>query len=1166
MPLTSRHRFALLLAALVCMACFSMSGVALAAHTTRTDCESCHSAPQGHYPGACVLCHPVPGQDFRLGHYSHTGTETSCAQCHESKRPAGHYPGDCIQCHSKSAATLVWTGASYTHTGNETSCAQCHESKRPTGHYTGDCVRCHAASATSLVWTGAIYAHTGTESTCLPCHEKDRPAVHSSADCVGCHKSGASWTSIPHLATEVETDSCAMCHRTHTSFADGKWAAYGVGREVAAEGNALLVGEPKGMGDVGLCLTCHGVGALGSGEDVGTAFSKESTHSLMPTKSPYGPKDKQCSSCHDSHGTEKRADGSIYPGLLRSRGETGSVMTGDEYCSTCHWQARPNNRWDGESTFRQTKHYTALPDPASGTGIRCENCHTAHGSSNPPLIREKLLAPAVATSATIDANDRTLCLACHGDAKAPWPGTTGYQASAHGASTAMTAILGEWPAKYPAARQSRKVGECANCHAPMGRSDGSGGVVASLLDEQGADLCYRCHKPGGSATADLASLAPVSATNEPDVVTVWSPDSRAAQYAGIGVWSRETTVAGAPLVGPRDFTMGGAAGSAATGDINGDGRDEIVVARKGTPRLSVFSVDPTRGLRRVDYDIDAPADLVAIAKVLPDSTLPEVAVVDHATGTLRLYRFASSAFQLLSPTYAVGSDANGIAAGDVTGSALADLVVTSGSENALRILTENGAALQVSAPAGTGPAPMGPSVGHALPGGAKAQIAVANSGVANGTAGLSILDGSGATVLTRDVTPAALKPVGTLIADVLPGPGVAGAETFVLMDDGPGSDAYVDVFTQVEGGGISTAPQWVTLGKDRHPTDLTAADVDGDGAKELAVVNSGLFGSAGADPGVAILKSDATGTKIDAGSLVFKPAGGRQLAGGMPSVLVADLGMLGASRHPMDLDLSKHTPTEAATTGSGGAVRLPTHVTCSDCHNSHSATATATATRMPGELLGTWGVATTNNAIGDVGLTELRGVSYEYQLCFKCHSPWSDNGVSRDLAQEFNPLNPSVHAVEATASASSVPSSTFMPGWSSTSILTCSDCHGNSGADQARGPHRSDAAPLLVAPLAGTAASDSGDLCFKCHKPGVYATGAEDAGTTRSNFGNGTTALHGTHVSGQGLACSACHVSHGSATKPHLMRSDIGYNAGTSGGGSCDGSCHASDPKPYTGP
>ena len=963
----------------------------------------------------------------------------------------------------------------------------------------------------------------------------------------------------PHVATGTDTDECAMCHRVHTSFSPVTWTSAASGE---ATGDALLVGDLGNGDDTRLCLSCHGVGSLGSTKDVGTSFAEESTHSLAPDPSAYGPSPKQCSSCHDSHGTARTVDGTTFPALLSARGATGTVESGEEFCAACHSGPREHrgirNDFDGISVFRQTGHYTGLPDPADGTGIRCSICHEAHGSNVAPLITKQLVPPAVPATVTVSADDRAFCIDCHAAPSATWPGPAIYASSSHGSSTATTAVSGEWPLRYASARPlQRRVGECQNCHDPMGRSDGAGGVIPKLVNGPGSTVCYRCHSSSGPAKSDLASLAAVEATGRPDLVTIWSPSDRSQQYGNLSVWSHEATASGTPLVGPRQFDVGAVPGAAAAGDINGDGKAEIIVAHKGASVLSVFSTDPLRGLARHDYPIEGEADFLAVANLLPGSSVPQIAVVDHSTGLLRLYRWVGGTLQLMPGVYDVGTDVSGMASGDVTGSAQPDLVITSSSEQALRIFMESGQTLVSNGLFATGPAPQGPSVGDAVRGGLKNEFVVANSGVSLGVNGVSVFTGDGAEICDRDTFPASDRPVATLVARVLTG--VAGSDTIVALDGGPGSDAYVDVFTQDANGGLSAAPQSVLLGKDRHPVALAAGDLDGDGSTELAVVDAGLFtGSTdGQDPDITILKSNRTGDAIDSQSATTVPGGGRELAGGAPSLAIADLGMIGASRHPVDAGGASHVSTE--TPAPGG--KLAAHVVCTDCHNPHTATSeAASAPAVQGPLAGAWGVAVTNNSKASVDYSEKRGVAYEYQVCFKCHSGWSDVGASDDTAFDFNPDNASVHAVEQTASDSQVPTTTFVGGYSNSTLLYCGDCHGNSVATQAAGPHRSDSAPLLVAPLFGAPADQQGALCYRCHKYEVFATG-----TLGSRFVDGSVQLHAAHVGQGGFDCSACHVSHGAPDEPYLLRSDIGY-ATSKDGGRCNGSCHAGALQIYTRP
>jgi hypothetical protein len=190
-----------------------------------------------------------------------------------------------------------------------------------------------------------------------------------------------------------------------------------------------------------------------------------------------------------------------------------------------------------------------------------------------------------------------------------------------------------------------------------------------------------------------------------------------------------------------------------------------------------------------------------------------------------------------------------------------------------------------------------------------------------------------------------------------------------------------------------------------------------------------------------------------------------------------------------------------------------------------------------------------------------------YAVCFKCHSSYTDLAGRPDAAAQFAPSNASVHAVVEPSRTSIVATATFVAPWSSSSVLYCTDCHGDKGAapGHTRDLHESAAAPLLSDPYLGVAPDAPGLVCYRCHAPAVYATGSAD-GPEMSAFyeAAGGKSLHGIHVAaapaGHGISCGACHVSHGSATLPHLLRSpsdsSFTWTAGGAPHGGCTSDCH----------
>lgn len=197
------------------------------------------------------------------------------------------------------------------------------------------------------------------------------------------------------------------------------------------------------------------------------------------------------------------------------------------------------------------------------------------------------------------------------------------------------------------------------------------------------------------------------------------------------------------------------------------------------------------------------------------------------------------------------------------------------------------------------------------------------------------------------------------------------------------------------------------------------------------------------------------------------------------------------------------------------------HVVCADCHNPHAVS--ARNTQLPvsnlasSVLKGVWGVEPSwPGSWGTVSnYTTVSDVTYQYQLCLKCHSyyafgpiPPSDpdgliaGGVNTDQAQEFNPNNESYHPVVAqgknpftmTVGGTTYDySASLINGMTPTSTITCSECHSNPtpATPDLKGPHGSPNHSILKAPFdenTGQPGTDD-DLCFQCHDKDVFTGG-----------------------------------------------------------------------------
>lgn len=310
------------------------------------------------------------------------------------------------------------------------------------------------------------------------------------------------------------------------------------------------------------------------------------------------------------------------------------------------------------------------------------------------------------------------------------------------------------------------------------------------------------------------------------------------------------------------------------------------------------------------------------------------------------------------------------------------------------------------------------------------------------------------------------------------------------------------------------------------------------------------------------------------------------------------------SHHPTLTTDGVHRDTESSS-GLGTGKR---HAECADCHDAHEAKkgthALGTNTTSP-VLAGVKGLAVANNP-GSITFfpTNPNQISFEYQLCFKCHSSYTTGYTGGDKAAEFNTFNPSYHPIEDGGQNSGIHEEAFKQGtpWNPTAgddgdyntatslRVTCTDCHGNNDPAQAKGPHGSVNPKILIAPNPGSGVNmKETDLCFICHDYYTYGYYGNDwrlrspvdgfvinsRWLTQGNWDPPCNPLSGhvLHIS-FGEKCSNCHLPHGSTTNKHLLRTELQYvhkNPGDAGfpngggtmdiklntkGGTCRVVCH----------
>ncbi len=246
-----------------------------------------------------------------------------------------------------------------------------------------------------------------------------------------------------------------------------------------------------------------------------------------------------------------------------------------------------------------------------------------------------------------------------------------------------------------------------------------------------------------------------------------------------------------------------------------------------------------------------------------------------------------------------------------------------------------------------------------------------------------------------------------------------------------------------------------------------------------------------------------------------------------------------ASNHRRDEVLPERDPS------------TPRHASCLDCHDAHQ-----TRSRFQYQ--------TTSRGIRR-RRSSLREEVYEYHLCYRCHSDSANIPYwSRNIRDEITSVNRSYHPVEAAGMSDDVPS--LRNPYTTSSIISCTDCHGGDTPRTASSVHGSTHAGLLQANYSTRDGQIESDLayrlCYRCHE-------------RSSILANKSFSLHRDHIvdPDKQTSCHTCHASHGSPLNDRLiefnqaivspnMKGILRYRRGGHRSGECYLSCHGAEHDP----
>lgn len=422
----------------------------------------------------------------------------------------------------------------------------------------------------------------------------------------------------PHGNYQLDTDLCALCHGTHTA--------------VLAPG-ILKLGATKFQSQ--LCYTCHD--GTGSVFDIAAEFDSNPVHHPIQDLFYEGDPNHtmNCSDCHDPHGSEEIA-GQSYPALLRVKDDAGNKFySGDPYCYACHGAGGSiknmtyfeTNNGHANTDPDQT---AVMPDPASGTKIKCSRCHAPHGSQYTRLHLnvDKILCDEchAETPYTIRADNEVVTGVGYPDIAFGQPYYAGIRLFSQDTFNAPPVSL-KGPKEFRAGNlnyaprlRDVAIGDADN--------DGINDVVATVAD--GAN----------------------------DTLIIW-PGS----------------LDGFSLLPPRIYANRGGYG-VAIGDVNDDNQNEILATTLDAPyelKVCQFIGSTLNSATAYPTNGSSPRK-IAIADITGDG-LNDAVVTNYGSNDITVFRQSLGSLIPVGPSSASGSYPYGVAIGDVNNDAIPEVVV-----------------------------------------------------------------------------------------------------------------------------------------------------------------------------------------------------------------------------------------------------------------------------------------------------------------------------------------------------------------------------------------------------------------------------------------------------------------------------------------------------------
>ncbi|MCX6121918.1 MAG: FG-GAP-like repeat-containing protein [Ignavibacteriales bacterium] len=347
-------------------------------------------------------------------------------------------------------------------------------------------------------------------------------------------------------------------------------------------------------------------------------------------------------------------------------------------------------------------------------------------------------------------------------------------------------------------------------------------------------------------------ICDVDGDGKPDLVVTNANSNTVSVFRNTSASGVMTASSFAPKV---DFTTGSHPYGVAIGDVDGDGKPDLVVINANSNTVSVFrntsssgSITTSSFAPKVDFTTGPSPVSVTICDVDGDGK-PDLVVTNASSNTVSIFRNTSSSGVMMASSFALkvdfttGSYPYGVAIDDVDRDGKPDLVVTNASSNTVSVFRNTSSSGSITASSfaskvdfTTGTTPVGVAICDA-DGDGKPDLVVTNANsntvsVFRNTSSSGVMTAS-SFALKVDFT-TGLYPCGVAIGDV------DGDSKPDLVVTNANSNT-VSVFRNRSDSGVMTASSFapkVDFTTGSYPYGVAIGDMDGDGKPDFVVTNA----------------------------------------------------------------------------------------------------------------------------------------------------------------------------------------------------------------------------------------------------------------------------------------------------------------------------------------